>query len=155
MPQLGYDNHCNYGDARQKTVASLYSYIMNRCGTVLPLLQSEESLSGYRHENEENGNRVCFNENALPLRRMCDLCCKKQLHQGESLENAGEGAIQNHRGCKKIRRTAQNRWRASPANRESYCESIATSDRLCKTCPISASMQTDCRSISRGHVACP
>lgn len=54
---------------------------MNRCGTALPLLQSEESLPGYRHENEENGNRVCFNENALPLRRMCDLCCKKQLHQ--------------------------------------------------------------------------
>ena len=33
--------------------------------------------------------------------------------------------------------------------------SIAASDRLCKTCPISALMQTDCRSISCGQTACP
>ena len=33
--------------------------------------------------------------------------------------------------------------------------SIAASDRLCKTCPISALMQTDCRSISGGQTACP
>ena len=33
--------------------------------------------------------------------------------------------------------------------------SIAASDRLCKTCLISALMQTDCRSISCGQTACP
>ena len=33
--------------------------------------------------------------------------------------------------------------------------SIAASDRLCKTCPISASMQIDCFSISCGQAACP
>lgn len=33
--------------------------------------------------------------------------------------------------------------------------SIAASDMLCKTCPISALMQTDCRSISCGQTACP
>ena len=33
--------------------------------------------------------------------------------------------------------------------------STAASDRLCKTCPISALMQTDCRSISCGQTACP
>ena len=33
--------------------------------------------------------------------------------------------------------------------------SIAASDILCKTCPISALMQTDCRSISCGQTACP
>ena len=33
--------------------------------------------------------------------------------------------------------------------------SIAASDRLCKTCPISALMQTDCRSNSCGQTACP
>ena len=111
------------------------------------------SITSFCSKSEKMGTFTCF----FPF--LDHNACGRVPNMGVFPLEKAAGAYTN---CKNAACNAcsENAKGSSAATRYAYDSTasfywITASDRLCKTCPISASIQTDCRSISRGQAAWP